>query len=200
MRVLVACEFSGVVRDAFTALGHDAMSCDILPSLSPGEHYQGDVLDLIDEPYDLVIAHPPCTYLALSGVRWLYSEPGRQEKMEEAAEFFNKMSKFNSPRIAIENPVQHRYAVEAHGLGKQTQVVNPWQFGHPERKMTCLWLYNLPKLVETDNVKEQMLALPKNQQNRIHFSPDSKGRELKRSITYSGIAAAMAEQWGGLDS
>ncbi|MGN8718629.1 DNA cytosine methyltransferase [Lactobacillus amylovorus] len=198
MKVLVACEYSGVVRDAMRARGHDAMSCDILPTDAPGPHYQGDVRDLMTEEWDLVIAHPPCTYLANSGVSWLKKDPDRWTKMKEGAEFFRLMGQFNSPRIAIENPIQHRYAVEEHGLGRQTQVVQPWMFGHPEMKATGLWLYGLPKLEPTDDVRGLMELLPKNQQQRLHYLPPSEDRWKLRSTTFSGLAAAMADQWGSL--
>ena len=160
-RVLVACEYSGAVRDAFIAEGCDAISCDLLPTDVPGPHYQGSVYDLMDEPFDLVVAHPPCTYLSNSGVVWLHRDPERWGLMLEGAEFFAAMAGFNSPRIAIENPIQHKYAKEAHGLGTQTQVIQPYMFGHPEQKATCLWLFGLPPLKETDNVKAAMLQLPK---------------------------------------
>lgn len=198
MKVLVACEYSGVVRDAMRARGHDAMSCDILPTDAPGPHYQGDVRDLMTEEWDLVIAHPPCTYLANSGVSWLKKDTDRWTKMKEGAEFFRLMGQFNSPRIAIENPIQHRYAVEEHGLGRQTQVVQPWMFGHPEMKATGLWLYGLPKLEPTDDVRGLMELLPKNQQQRLHYLPPSEDRWKLRSTTFSGLAAAMADQWGSL--
>ncbi|MGO5251508.1 hypothetical protein ACTQ2Q_09205 [Atopobiaceae bacterium LCP21S3_F11] len=194
----MACEYSGVVRDAMRARGHDAMSCDILPTDAPGPHYQGDVRDLMTEEWDLVIAHPPCTYLANSGVSWLKKDPDRWTKMKEGAEFFRLMGQFNSPRIAIENPIQHRYAVEEHGLGRQTQVVQPWMFGHPEMKATGLWLYGLPKLEPTDDVRGLMELLPKNQQQRLHYLPPSEDRWKLRSTTFSGLAAAMADQWGSL--
>ena len=137
MKVLVACEYSGTVRDAFRDRGHDAMSCDLLPTERPGPHYRGSVLDLLGEPFDLVVAHPPCTYLSNAGVQYL-SDPDRWLDMEDGAEFFWAMSQFNSPRIAIENPVQHRHAKKAHGLGNQTQIIHPWQHGHTETKPTCL--------------------------------------------------------------
>ncbi|MGN8689811.1 hypothetical protein ACTND8_07905 [Atopobiaceae bacterium HCP3S3_F7] len=174
------------------------MSCDILPTDAPGPHYQGDVRDLMTEEWDLVIAHPPCTYLANSGVSWLKKDPDRWTKMKEGAEFFRLMGQFNSPRIAIENPIQHRYAVEEHGLGRQTQVVQPWMFGHPEMKATGLWLYGLPKLEPTDDVRGLMELLPKNQQQRLHYLPPSEDRWKLRSTTFSGLAAAMADQWGSL--
>lgn len=199
MKVLVACEFSGTVRDAFRAQGHDAMSADILPTDKPGPHYQGDVLDLLNEPYDLVIAHPPCTYLANSGVAWLHRDAERWGHMRAAAEFFRLMSTFNAPRIAIENPIQHKYAVEAHGLGRQTQVVQPWWFGHTEQKATGLWLFGLPKLVANDDATHthtRMMELPKRERERIHYLSPGADRWKLRSKTFTGLAAAMAEQWG----
>ena len=197
MKVLVACEFSGTVRDAFREMGHDAVSADILPSERPGPHYQGDVLDLLLEPFDLVIAHPPCTYLSNAGVCFL-SDPGRWENMEKGASFFWAMSQFNSPRIAIENPVQHRHAKKAHGLGNQTQIIHPWQHGHTETKPTCLWLFGLPPLQPTDIVKEEMDALHPRDRRRLSYLPPSPDRWKLRSTTYSGIAQAMAQQWGAL--
>ena len=161
MRVLVACEYSGRVRDAFISKGHDAMSADLLPTDSPGPHYQGDVLDLLGEPFDLVVAHPPCTYLSNSGVVHLHTDPERWNLMREGAGFFRRMFDFNSPRIAVENPVQHKYARAVHGKGKATQYIQPWQFGHPEQKRTGLWLKNLPPLVPTDVVYDRMMQLPK---------------------------------------
>ena len=149
MRVLIACEYSGIERDAFRALGHDAISCDLLPTERPGPHHQGDVRDLMDEPWDLVIAHPPCTYLSNSGVRWLYSDPTRWQDMLEGAAFFRQMFAFNSPRIAVENPIQHKWAKLAHGMGDPSQTVQPWQFGHPETKRTGYWLRGLPQLTGT---------------------------------------------------
>ena len=197
-RVLIACEYSGTERDAFNAAGHNATSCDILPTDTPGPHYQGDVRDLMGERWDLVIAHPPCTYLSNSGVRWLHTEPGRWGTMREAAAFFALMFQFNTPRLAVENPIQHRYAVEAHGQGKPSQTVQPWQFGHPETKRTAYWLRGLPKLVETDNVKVQFDALPVRERARIHYASPGPDRWKFRSTSYSGIAQAMADQWGRL--
>lgn len=140
MRVLVACESSGIVRDAFRARGHDAISCDLLPSERPGPHVIGDVLELRDERWDLVIAHPPCTYLAKSGVRWLHSDLDRWGRMEEGAQFFAAMFTFDTQFLAVENPIQHRHAVEAHGQGRPSQIIQPWEHGHAESKATCLWL------------------------------------------------------------
>jgi len=184
---LIACEFSGVVRDAFLARGHDAWSCDLLPTEKPGPHYQGDVYGFWRQSWDLLIAHPPCTYLANSGVRWLYNADGsynteRWAAMQEAAAFF--WSLFHAPvaRICIENPIPHKHA----NLPRYTQTIQPWQFGHGETKRTCLWLRGLPPLKPTDIVSGR--------QPRVHHAPPSKDRWKERSRTYPGIAAAMAEQ------
>jgi hypothetical protein len=187
MRVLVACEYSGKVRDAFIAQGHDAMSCDLLPSDVPGPHYQGDVFDIIDQGWDLMIAHPPCTYLSNSGVRWLYSQPGRWDLMKGGANFFKALLEADIPMIAVENPIMHKHAVEIIGR-RQNQVVQPWQFGHGETKGTCFWLKGLPKLVPTEVVEGR--------EQRIHRLPPSADRWKIRSETFSGIANAMANQWG----
>ena len=138
MKVLVACEFSGVVRDAFIARGHDAISCDLLPSEQPGPHVQGDVMPLLRESWDLVIAHPPCTFLCKSGVRWLHSDPGRWAKLDDGAAFFIACLNANAPAVAVENPLPHRYAVTRIG-SNFTFNVQPWQFGHGETKCTCFW-------------------------------------------------------------
>lgn len=197
MKVLIACEYSGVVRDAFTALGHYAMSCDLLPSDSPdGLHYQGDVMDIIHLDWDLMIAHPPCTYLANSGVMWLHKQEGRWEKMKQGALFFKKLLECDIPRICIENPIMHKYAKEIIG-SNFTHSVQPYQFGHKEQKRTCLWLKGLPELLETNNVKEEMMKLTKKERQRIHYLPPSKDRWKLRSTTFKGIAEAMANQWGG---
>ena len=195
MKVLVACEFSGRVRDAFIAKGHDATSCDLLPSDTPGPHYQGNVLDLLYEEWDLMVAHPPCTYLANSGVRWLYEKPGRWHDMTEAAQFFRTLLHAPIPKIAVENPIMHGYALEVIG-SKHTQTIQPYEYGHPETKRTCLWLNGLPPLEPTDNVKHIMDTLPKNQSHRVHHASPGKNRWKERSITYQGIADAMADQWG----
>lgn len=197
MKVLIACESSGVERDAFLSRGHDAMSCDLLPTESPGPHYQGDVRDLMGEHWDLVIAHPPCTYLSNSGVRWLYSDPDRWGLMREGAEFFALMFDFSTPRLCVENPVQHKYAVEAHGKGRQTQTVQPWQFGTPETKRTCYWLRGLPPLKGTKNVYAEMLSLPKTISHKVHYASPGEERWKLRSKSDLNIAAAMADQWGG---
>lgn len=196
MKVLIACEYSGVVRDAFTRAGHWAVSCDILPSESPGWHYMGDVLDCLSDGWDLMIAHPPCTYLTNAGVTWLHKDPSRWSKLDDGAAFFKQLLDAPIPRIAIENPIMHKYARERIGNVKQTQVIQPWMFGHTEQKATCLWLKNLPALVPTDNVKDQMMKLPKNQRERLHYLPPSADRWKIRSTTFKGIAQAMADQWG----
>jgi hypothetical protein len=198
MNVLIACEESGTVRDAFIAKGHNAISCDILDTSKPGPHIKGDVIKLLGMEWDLIIAHPPCTYLSNSGVCHLYNKDGsknldRWSSLFEAKMFFGKiLGCHHVPKIAIENPIPHKY-----GLGKTyTQLIQPYQFGHTERKATCLWLKGLPPLVETNNVKDEMLKLPKKEQQRMHYMSPGKDRAKLRSKTYQGIADAMAEQWG----
>lgn len=196
MRVLVACEYSGRVRDAFISGGHDAMSCDILPTDSPGEHYQGNVFDLDFSEFDLMIAHPPCTYLTNAGVTHLHKDAQRWLKLFDGAEFFRKLLHAPVPRIAIENPIMHKYAKRLIGDVKQSQVIQPWMFGHTEQKATCLWLKGLQNLKPTHDVKAEMMELPKNERERLHYLPPSKDRAKLRSLTYQGIADAMADQWG----
>jgi len=197
MRVLVACEYSGIVRDAFIAKGHDAISCDLLPTESPGPHYQGDVFDLLSgerwRQWDLMIAHPPCTHLAVSGAPHFAAkrESGVQQ---EALEFVRRLLDAPVPRIALENPV----SIISSAIRKPVQYVHHWWFGHPETKKTGLWLKNLPLLTETNNVEEHMLTLPKSERNRIHYASPGPERWKLRSTTYTGLAAAMAEQWGNL--
>ncbi len=193
MRVLVGCEFSGTVRDAFIAQGHDAWSCDILRTESEGPHYQGSVLDILSQNWDLAIFHPPCTYLTNSGVRWLYHADGsrneaRWQMMADAARFFQALLNAPIPRIAIENPIMHRHA-RALIDTPYAQVIQPWMFGHGETKATCLWLKNLPPLKPTNIVAGR--------ESRIHRLPPSPDRWKERSKTYQGIADAMVEQWGG---
>lgn len=196
MRVLVACEYSGKVREAFRKLGHDAWSCDLLPSDDNSPyHYTGDVFDIIDQGWDLMIAHPPCTYLTNAGVSWLYRKEGRWDQMKDGAEFFRRLLNAPIPKIAVENPIMHKYAVDIIGR-RQDQVIQPWMFGHMEQKATCLWLKGLPELKPTNNVKEEMLKLPKTVAQRLHYLPPSKDRWKIRSETYQGIADAMADQWG----
>jgi len=196
MRVLVACEYSGTVRDAFIRAGHYAASCDLLPSDSPlGDHYQCNVMDIINNDWDLMIAHPPCTYLTNSGVCWLHKDPSRWALLDEGAAFFKSLMEAPIPMKCIENPIQHKYAKERIGRN-QNQVIQPWMFGHMEQKATCLWLEGLPLLQPTNNVKAQMLELPKRERERLHYLPPSKDRWKLRSATYKGIAEAMAAQWG----
>ncbi len=182
MRVLVACEYSGVVRDAFLSLGHDAMSCDLLPTDSPGPHYQGDVFDIINDGWDLMIAHPPCTHLAVSGARW-FPQKRADGRQQEAIDFFMRLANADINKIAIENPI----CIMSTEWRKPDQIIQPWQFGHGETKATCLWLKNLPKLTPTTIVDGR--------EARVHKLPPSPDRWKLRSTTYQGIAAAMAEQW-----
>lgn len=208
LRVLVGCEYSGTVRDAFIALGHEAMSCDLLPSDAGEPHYQGDIFDIVDDGWDIGIFHPPCTYLTNAGVRWLHehvvsrngkkpviSGAVRWNELQKGADFFKALLNCSIPKVAVENPIPHKYAVGLIGR-KYDQIVQPWMFGHPERKATCFWLKGLPKLVETNNVKAHMLTLPKREQQKMHYLPPSPDRWKLRSKTYEGIALAMAQQWG----
>ena len=184
MKVLVACEYSGAVRDAFIARGHDAMSCDLLPTDAPGPHYQGDVRDVLDFPWDLMIAHPPCTHLSVSGARH-FEEKRMDGRQQAAVSFFMALIKADIPRIAVENPV----CIMSSLYRKPDQIIQPWQHGHGETKQTCLWLKGLPKLSPTQIVEGR--------DDRIHRLPPTADRWKIRSATYPGIAAAMAEQWGG---
>ena len=183
MRVLVACEYSGTVRDAFILAGHDAMSCDFLPTDAPGPHYQGDVRDVIHGCWDLMIAHPPCPHLSVSGARHFGMKKldGRQQS---AISFFMMLAKADIPMIAVENPV----CIMSSIWRKPDQVIQPWQFGHGETKATCLWLKGLPLLAPTDIVDGR--------ENRIHRMPPSPDRWKERNKTFAGIASAMAQQWG----
>lgn len=195
MKILIGCEYSGVVRDAFLKLGHDVMSCDLLPTDAPGPHYQGDIFDVINEGWDMAIFHPPCTYLTNSGVTWLHKDITRWPKLFEGAEFFKKLLNAPIPRIAIENPIMHKYSKSIIGV-QQTQVIQPWMFGHAESKATCLWLKGLPLLKETNNVKEEFLKRDKKDAQRIHYLPPSADRWKLRSTTFQGVAEAFASQWG----
>lgn len=188
MKVLIACEFSGIVRDAFIARGHDAMSCDLLPSERPGPHFQGDVRPLLRKPWDLVIAHPECTYITNSGVRWLDRDIERWKQLWAGCEFFRACLEANAPQVAVENPIPHKYAARWIGT-VYTQLIHPHRFGHGETKATCLWLKWLPKLRWTNCVEGR--------EARIHRMPPSPDRSKERSRTYHGIADAMADQWGG---
>lgn len=218
MRVLVACEFSGTVRDAFIRHGHDATSCDLLPTEAPGPHYCGSVLDILDDGWDLMIAHPPCTFLCSSGLHWNKRRPGRQEQTEAALDFVRALLAAPVPRICVENPI----GCIGTRIRRADQTIQPWQFGHDASKATCLWLKGLPPLTPTRIVEPRMVCcgavLPEsvgvygcpncngerrarprwsNQtdggQNKLAPSPD---RWALRSLTYPGIAAAMADQWG----
>lgn len=181
MRVLIACEFSGRVRDFFIARGHDALSCDILPSEKPGPHYQGDVKDIMHDGWDMLIAFPPCTHLCVSGARWF-----KEKEAEQAAAvaFFGSLYFSPIPKIAIENPV----GIMSRILRKPDQIIQPWMFGHGETKSTCLWLKNLPKLKPT--------VVVDGRESRVHREPPGKDRWKNRSRTYPFIAYEMANQWG----
>ena len=207
MRVLIACEFSGIVREAFKARGHDAWSCDLLPTEIPGKHYECSVLDILNCDWNLMIAHPPCTYLANSGVRWLYDDKligfknlDRWDKLRHSIKFFKSIFNAPVPLIAVENPIPHKYSRDGfitpvsaeiiEGIGKYTQIIQPWQFGHTTSKATCFWLRGLPKLKPTS-------IIPKEQRTfEIHREPPGPNRQKNRSRTFQGIADAMAEQWG----
>lgn len=181
MKVLVACEFSGTVRDAFARAGHDATSCDLLPTETPGSHHQGDVRDILGAGWDLMIAHPPCTHLAASGARWF---PEKRAEQAESLAFVRLLLSAPIPRIALENPV----SIIATAIREPDQVIQPWQFGHGETKATCLWLKNLPPLRPTRIVDGR--------EPHIHRMPPSPERWRERSRTFHGIAEAMAAQWG----
>jgi site-specific DNA-cytosine methylase len=181
MKVLIACEFSGIVREAFKAKGHDAWSCDLLPTEIPGQHIQGDVLEILNGGgWDLMIAHPPCTHLAVSGARWFKN---KQKEQLEALEFVRALLNAPVEKICLENPV----SIISTKIMKPTQIIQPYQFGHGETKATCLWLKNLPLLKPTKIVLGRL--------DRIHKEPPSKDRWKNRSRTYPGIANAMAKQW-----
>lgn len=193
-KILIGCEYSGTVRESFAKLGFDVWSCDLLPTDIPGQHFQCDVREILDKNWDLAIFHPSCTYLTNSGVCHLHKDPDRWAKLDEAGEFFKLLLNAPIPRIAIENPIPHKYAIDRIGR-KYDQIIQPWQFGHTESKATCLWLKNLPKLVETNNVKAEMMLLPDRERQRLHYLPPSTDRWKIRSKTYQGIADAIADQW-----
>ena len=184
MKVLVACEFSGIVRDAFKAKGHDAISCDLLPTESFGRHYQGDIRMILyhgAERWDLMIAHPPCTHLAVSGARWFKD---KQKEQAEALEFVQMLMDAPIPKICIENPI----SIISSRIRKPDQIIQPWMFGHGETKATCLWLKGLPKLEPTNIVEGR--------EHKVHRCPPGPERWKIRSKTYEGFATAMADQWG----
>lgn len=186
MRLLVACEFSGIVREAFKRKGWDPWSCDLLPTEIPGQHIQDDVLKYLDDGWDMMIAHPPCTYLSNSGVRWLINNRERYAAMKQACEFFNSLLNAPIPRIVVENPIQHKYARSF--IRKPDQIIQLWWFGVGETKATCLWLKGVPplmaSLVHTGRI------------GKVHLEAPGPDRWKNRSRTYQGIADAMAEQWG----
>jgi site-specific DNA-cytosine methylase len=193
MRVLIACEYSGAVRDAFINNGHDAMSCDLLPTDVPGNHYHGDVFDVINDGWDLMIAHPPCTHLAVSGARWFKDKVKEQA---ESLEFVRRLMDAPIDKIVIENPI----SIISSRIRKPEQIIQPWMFGHPEAKATCLWLKGLPTLSATDVLTKPECGYWSNQtpsgQNKLG---PSKDRWKERSKTYQGIADAMANQWGPVE-
>ena len=190
MKVLIACEYSGRVRDAFIAQGHDAISCDLLPTERAGPHYQGNVFDIINDGFDLMVAHPPCTDLAVSGAAW-FAKKRADGSQQKSIEFFMALANANIPKICIENPI----GIMSTLWRKPSQIIQPWMFGHPESKATCLWLKGIPLLIPTKNVKPEMELLPRNKQMRMHYLPPSPNRWKIRSETYQGIADAMAERW-----
>lgn len=180
MKILIACEFSGRVREAFTKRGHDVTSCDFLPSEIPGKHYQGDVRDILGQGWDMMIAHPPCTHLAVSGARW-FKDKGKEQY--EALLFVKLLANYAIDKICIENPI----SILSTNWRKPDQIIQPWQFGHGETKATCLWLKNLPKLIPTKIVEGRKPV--------VHHMSPGPDRWKERSRTYEGIAEAMAQQW-----
>jgi len=204
MRVLVACEYSGRVRDAFIRGGHDAMSCDLAPTDVPGPHYEGDVMDIITDNWDLLIAFPPCTYLTLTGNKWFKPEfadrfPERHQQRKDAIDFFMQIANMPIPRIAIENPI----GIMSSHYRKPDQIIQPWQFGFPTTKATCLWLKNLPLLKPTNIVEKGEVVISKsgNRMSKWYYEtsklPLKNGARAKaRSVTFQGVADAMADQWG----
>ncbi len=196
MKVLVACEFSGIVRDAFLKRGHDAISCDLLPTESPGPHYQGNIFDIIDDGFDLMIAHPPCTYLTITANRSFINNPERWKKRLKAMEFVYKLMNTNIGKICIENPVG---VISTH-IRKPDQYIQPYEHGHKESKKTGLWLKNLPLIIPTKIVIPEWIISPSGKRHSpTHWkNPSTNNPENAklRSKTYQGIAEAMAEQWG----
>jgi len=201
MKILIACEYSGRVRDAFIARGHDAMSCDLLPTDAPGPHYQGDVFDIINDGWDLMVAHPPCTYLSVSGMHWTTRGLRDPQLTEDALAFVQRLMDAPIERIAVENPI----SVISSRIRKPDQIISPYQFGHDASKKTCLWLKNLPLLTATQIVEPRIVITPSGKpakrwgnqcdnygQDKL---PPSADRWKLRSATYQGIADAMAAQW-----
>ena len=198
MRVLVGCEYSGTVRDAFIRAGHDAMSCDLLPSEAPGPHYQGDVFDIINDGWDLAIFHPPCTYLSVSGVHWTTRGLRDPKLTEDALDFVQRLMDCNIPKWALENPV----SIISSRIRKPDQVIHPYEFGHDASKKTCLWLKGLPALRGTGYIEPRIVDGKKRWANQTDSGqnklPPSADRWKIRSATYKGIAEAMASQWSNL--
>ncbi len=196
LKCLVACEYSGTVRDALIRRGHDAISCDLLPTESPGPHIVGDVLPLLGERWDFVVAHPPCTYLCNSGVRWLHTEAGRWALMRDSAAFFAAFRDANADYVVAENPVMHGYARDLIGT-RPDQTCQPWQFGDPFKKRTCWWVLrgSLPKLVSTVAL-DALDAARDAARGAVHFESPGPDRWKRRSTCYPGMADALADQWG----
>ena len=196
MRVLVACEYSGAVRDAFLRAGHDAMSCDLLPTDAPGPHYQGDVRDVLGDGWDLMVAHPPCTYLSVSGMHWTHRGLRDPQLTEDALAFVRLLLEAPVPRIALENPV----SIISSRISRPNQIVQPWQFGHDASKKTCLWLKNLPLLQPTQIIEPRIINGRKRWGNQTDSGQNKLGPSVDRwkirSATYAGIAQAMVDQWG----
>jgi len=193
MKILCACEESQAVTKEFRALGHETYSCDILPCSGgyPEWHLQQDVTELLKQDWDMIIAFPPCTHLAVSGAAW-FEQKRKDGRQQQGIDFFMLFANAKCEKVCIENPI----GIMSKQWRKPDQIVQPWMFGHPESKATCFWLKGLPKLKETDNVKSVFDSLPKNQQQRLHYLPPSKDRGHFRSKTFEGIAKAMADQWG----
>jgi hypothetical protein len=193
MRVLVACEYSGTVRDAFARSGHEAWSCDFEPQETPGNHVQCDVLTILDQGWDLMVAHPPCQRLCVSGARWKYEKPGWVAEQEEALALVRALLDAPIPKIALENPV----GIISTRIRPPTQVIQPWMFGHPETKATCLWLKGLKPLQRTHRRGDMFCAEePDDREARVHKLPPGPERKKLRAWRYTNIAAAMADQWG----
>ena len=197
MRVLIACEFSGTVRDAFAKLGHDAWSCDLEPTETPGQHYQGDMFDIVNNGWDLIIAHPPCTHLAVSGARH-FEKKRADGRQQQGIDFFMRVVNIDVPKLAVENPI----GIMSSLYRKPDQIIQPWEYGHNATKSTCLWLKGLPLLKPTNIVdKGEFVTFPSGKRMNKWYADSSKlspkEREKWRNKTFQGIADAMAEQWGG---
>lgn len=195
MKILIGCEFSGTVRDAFIAKGHDAISCDLLPTEKPGPHYQGDIYDMLKQKWDLIIMHPPCTALTVAGNKWYGEGQTKYQERLDAAKWTEELwiaCKAMADKVCFENPVG---VLTRLTIMPKANYIQPYQFGHKEQKKTGLFLHNLKPLVETNDVYEEMMLLPKRERERLHYLPPSKDRWKIRSKTYQGIADAMAEAW-----